>query len=72
VAFTLNPMPDTRWVAVTIYDAAYNKVAFNRFPAGQPGSFTANVRQPGQYYAKLYPAPCCSGAPYNFTFAVSR
>lgn len=72
VSFTLNPMPETRWVAVTIFDAQYNRVGFKRFEKGQPGSFSLNVRQPGQYFAKLYPSACCSGAPYNFTFGVSR
>lgn len=71
-SFTLDPMPDTRWVAVTIYDSNYTKVEFKRFEKGQPGSFRMNVRQPGEYFAKLYPSACCGGAPDGYTFMVSR
>lgn len=72
LTFTLDPMPNTRWVAVTIYDSLYQQVAFKRFEKGQPGSFRTNLRQPGRYYAKLNPSACCSGAPYDYTFSVSR
>lgn len=72
LTFTLNPMPNTRFVAITIYDAEYQQVDWKRFDAGQPGAFRVNLRRAGGYFAKLYPGPCCSGAPYDYAFAISR
>lgn len=72
VVLTLNPMPNSRGVDVSVHDATYNQVVRRRFNAGQPGSFDVNLRDGGRYYIELDPSACCSGAPYNYTIAISR
>jgi hypothetical protein len=72
IALTLNPMPNTRYVDVRVYDSEYTRVETRRFNAGQPGVFRVNLSGTGLYFVELDPGSCCSGAPYTYTLALSR
>lgn len=72
IKLTLDPMPNTRFVVVTVHDAEYTEVSRRRFDAGQPGSFNVRLNAAGRYYAALEPGSCCSGAPYTFGFAIRK
>lgn len=72
IALTLNPMPNTRYVDVRVYDSEYTRIGSKRFAAGQPGVFRVSLSGIGLYYVELDPGACCSGAPYTYTVALSR
>lgn len=70
VRLTLNPMPNSRYVNLYLFDVNYSRIHFKQFDAGQPGTVTQSLR-PGLYYVQLDPGSCCTGAPYNYSFSVS-
>lgn len=72
IKLKLDPMPNSRFVVVTVHDADYVEVLSKRFDAGKPGTFVVNLRAPGRYYAALDPGSCCSGAPYAYGFVIEK
>lgn len=72
VKLTLNPMPNSRSVRVTVYTSDYTPVESKSFKPGQPGDFVISLRNAGLYYVILDPAACCTGAPYTYTLSLFR
>lgn len=72
VAFTLNPLPNSRDVNTRIYNSEYDQIAHRNFRAGRPESIRVNLRSAGIYYVEMIPAACCSGGSSNYTFTVTQ
>jgi hypothetical protein len=68
---TVDPVPSTRHVVLTIHDADRREISRQSFAERHPGSLDTRVRAAGRYYIKLRLGFCCVSAADPYTIVLS-
>jgi len=68
---TVDPVPATRHVVLTIHDADRREISRQSFAERHPGSLDTRVRAAGRYYIKLRLGFCYVSGPDPYTIVLS-